>query len=252
MGAWDGRTAIVTGASRGIGRATALELAGQGCRLALLARDEEALEATAASCRERGAPEPLVVPVDVTDGRELEQAAGTALEYLGPELHLLANVAGSALKRAPLVEQSDADWQLSYDLHVMAPVRLQRSCFEALCEGRGAIVNVGSVAASQVTSHGGPYSAAKAALASLTRTTTVEWARFGIRVCTVEPGYVATPFNEETEEAGLGDLLLKKVPTRKRIDPEEVARLIVFLGAAENESINGAVVRIDGGMMAKL
>ena len=252
MGAWEGRTALITGASRGIGRATAFELAGLGCKLALLARDEQALEETAAGCVDRGAPPPMTVPVDVSAGRDLERAALLALDHLGPELHLLANIAGSALKRAPLVEQTDADWQLSYDLHVMAPVRLQRSCFEALRAAKGAIINVGSVASSRVTSHGGPYSATKAALASLTRTTTVEWARYGIRVCTVEPGYVATQFNEPTEDAGLADRFLAKVPSRARIDPAEVGRLIVYLGSPENESINGAVVRIDGGMMSKI
>jgi NAD(P)-dependent dehydrogenase (short-subunit alcohol dehydrogenase family) len=252
MGAWDGRTAIVTGASQGIGKATALELAGHGCSLALLSRDADALGRTAAECVERGAPVPAVIPVDVTEGSAVKEAAAAALDHLGPQLHLLANVAGSALKRAPLIEQSDADWQLSYDLHVMAPVRLQKACFEALRAGGGAIVNVGSIAASRVTSHGGPYSAAKAALASLTRTTAVEWARFGIRIVTVEPGYVATPFNEPTEEAGLADVFLKKMPSRKRIDPSEVARLIAYLGSEDNESINGTVVRIDGGMMAKL
>lgn len=252
MGAWEGRTAIVTGASSGIGRATAVELARRGAALGLMARDAAALSETAAACLGRGAPQPAVIAVDVTDAAALAEGAAQALDALGPQLHLLANVAGSALKRAPLVDQTDADWQLSFDLHVMAPVRLQRACFEALRAGRGAIVNVGSVASSQVTSHGGPYSAMKAALASLTRSTAVEWSRFGIRVCTIDPGYVATPFNDPTEEAGLAETFLKKMPTRARIEPAEVARLIAYLGSEQNKSINGTVVRIDGGMMAKL
>ena len=252
MGGWAGRTAIVTGASRGIGRATALELARNRAVLALVARDEQALEETADRCEAVGAPRPKVIAVDLTRSDAVTEAAAAALDHAGPELHLLANIAGSAMKRAPLVDQTDQDWQRSFDLHVMAPVRLQQACFEALRRGRGAIVNVGSVAAARVTSHGGPYSAMKAALASLTRTTAVEWSRFGIRTCTVEPGYVDTPFNEETESAGLTERFLKKSPTRARIDPAEVARLIVFLGGEINQSINGTVVRIDGGMMAKL
>jgi Tropinone reductase 1 len=252
METWEGRSAIVTGASRGIGRATALELAGLRSNLVLLARDREALAVTAAECLRSGAPEPMVLSVDLTDGRAIDAAVAVGLEHLGGRLDLLANVAGSALKRALLLDQDDADWQQSYDLHVMAPVRLQRACFQALRAARGAIVNVGSVSSARATSHGGPYAAAKAALASLTRTTAVEWARYGIRACTIEPGYVATPFNEPMEEAGVADRFLTKVPTRNRIDSAEVARLIVYLGSVENESITGTVVRIDGGMMAKL
>lgn len=247
-----GRTAIVTGASRGIGRATAVELAGLGSHLVLVARDTEALEATAAECIRSGAEEPLVLSVDLTDAHAIASAVEVALAHLGGRLDLLANVAGSALKRATLLDQTDHDWQKSYDLHVMAPVRLQLACFDALSAAEGSIVNVGSLVAARATSHGGPYAAAKAALASLTRTTAVEWARYGIRATTIEPGYVDTPFNEPMEIAGATEKFLARVPTRARIDASEVARLIVYLGSPDNRSMTGTVVRIDGGMTAKL
>lgn len=254
-GDWEGRTAIITGASRGIGAAVARTLAAAGAHVALMARDAEALDAVARDCRAQaapGTPEALVVPVDVADASSLEQAVAGVLTAFEYRLDLLANVAGSSLRHAKLQEMTDQDWQATLDLNLMAPVRLQRSCFDALLAAEGAIVNVGSVVADYAAVLGSTYAAAKAALQSLTRSTALEWARHGIRAVCVEPGYVATDFNARLVEAGLEDRLLARVPTRQAIQPQDVADLIVFAGSPASRHLTGATIKLDGGYSAGL
>ncbi len=260
MGTWSGRRALVTGASRGIGRAIAVALATDGAHVALVGRDWAALEETAARCRE-AAPEaarraggsavatvagPLVVVADVTD----PDAADVLREAAGDVLHLLVNVAGAPGSASLLTDLDDADWQAAFELHVLAPARILRACHEALASAGGAVVNIGSIAANAAVARSAAYSAAKAGLASLTRATAIEWARDGVRANLVEPGYVATEFNTPLIEGGFEPALLAKVPTRRAVAPESVAQAVLFAGG--NPDMTGAVLRVDGGQTAKL
>jgi 2-deoxy-D-gluconate 3-dehydrogenase len=247
VAAWSGRRALVTGASRGIGRAIAVALAAEGCRVALVGRDRAALEETAARC---GA-EPLVVVADVTDA-SADGALRAVLEAYGGELDLLANVAGAPGSALALNELGDADWDAAFALHVVGPARLQRLCHDALAKAGGAVVNIGSIAANGAIPRSAPYSAAKAALVALTRATAIEWAREGIRANVVEPGYVATEFNAPLIESGFEPQLLAKVPTRRAVTPEAVARAVLFAGSPDNRDLTGAVLRVDGGQTARL
>ena len=252
---WVGRTALVTGASRGIGRAVALELAAAGAQVALLARDGDRLDRVVADCGEvapPGAPAATAWPADVTDRATATSLVPTVLDGLGGRLDLLANVAGASLRHARLEDLDEADWQATLEVNLLAAVRLQRACFPALCAARGTVVNVGSVVAGSAAVMGAAYAAAKAALASLSRSTALEWARHGIRAVTVEPGYVATDFNERLVEAGLEDRLLARVPTRRAIDPAAVARLVVFAADPAQVDLTGATLTLDGGMTARL
>lgn len=252
---WQGRTALITGASRGIGAATARRLATSGAQVALLARDRDALLEVAANCRDvapADTPDPLVFAVDATDGAPLKAVAEEVVAAFGGGLDLLANVAGSALRLAKLEEGTDADWYGSLELNLLAPVRLQVACFAALRARQGTIINVGSTVADRGAVLGAPYAAAKAALQSLTRSTTIEWAKHGIRAVTIEPGYVATDFNAGLVEAGLEERLLQRIPTRRAIEPDEIADVIAFAGHAANRSLTGATIKVDGGHTAGL
>lgn len=252
---WQGRTALVTGASRGIGAAVARDLAGRGVHLGLLARDVEALSQVVDDCESvapDGTPVPVFETVDVTDALALEGAAHQILQSLGDRLDLLANVAGASLRHARVEEMTDDDWQAALELNLLAPVRLQRHCFPALREAGGTVVNIGSVVADRAAVLGSTYAAAKAALQSFTRSTALEWARHGIRSVCVEPGYVDTDFNARLKEAGLEDRLLERVPTRAAIEPEDVARVVLFAGAPTSLHLTGETIRIDGGYAARL
>lgn len=252
---WKGRTALVTGASRGIGAAVARGVAAEGGHVALLARDTDALTAVADTCRAVAPPRtppPAVAVADVTDPGQLEAASRSLLDDLGGRLDLLANVAGSSLRHARVEEMTDDDWQGALDLNLLAPVRLQRHCFAALREAGGTVVNIGSVVADRAAVLGSTYAAAKAALQSLTRSSALEWARYGIRSVCVEPGYVDTAFNARLKAAGLEERLLERVPTRRPLEPEDVARVVLFAGAPTTLHLTGETIRIDGGYAARL
>jgi NAD(P)-dependent dehydrogenase (short-subunit alcohol dehydrogenase family) len=238
-------TAIVTGASRGIGRALAAELAAAGWRLALMARDRSALEEVAAEAVASGAPAPHVEAFDITDADALAGAAERALAHLDGRVDLLANNAGAAARRKRLEDLTDDDWAYDLDLNLMAPIRLARHCFAALAEAKGLVVNVSSIVAGRASPTGGPYAAAKAGLESFTRTLALEWARHGVRAVTIAPGYVDTDFNAESVASGYAERFLKGVPTRTPIEPGEIARVIV--GLTDHPSITGTVVTVDGG-----
>jgi NAD(P)-dependent dehydrogenase (short-subunit alcohol dehydrogenase family) len=246
MSSWSGRRALVTGASRGIGRATAVALAAEGCRVALAGRDQTVLEEVARLC-----PDSLVVVADVTDPAH-DGAFTDALDAFGGELDLLATVAGAPGSALSLADLDDADWEAAFALHVLGPARLLRLCRGALARAGGAVVSIGSIAAHAAAPRSAPYSAAKAALAALTRATAIEWARDGIRANLVEPGYVATEFNAPLDEAGFEPQLLAKVPTRRAVTPEAVARAVLFAGSPDNLDMTGAVLRVDGGQTARL
>jgi NAD(P)-dependent dehydrogenase (short-subunit alcohol dehydrogenase family) len=251
---WRGRTAVVTGASRGIGRAVALELARRGATLALIARDGERLQELAETCASlavEDAGAPTWFACDVTEAAQVAGAVGEIAERFNGRLDLLANVAGAPLRAASLEEQQDEDWHRSLELHLVAPARLQRLLFPALAEAGGCVVNVGSIVAERAPLAGGPYAAAKAGLAALTRAAAVEWGRHGVRACLVEPGYVDTDFNRDLVASGADERLLRRVPLRRVIRPEEVARVVVFAGQPEGP-MTGASLRVDGGLAARL
>lgn len=252
---WTGRSALVTGASRGIGRALTVALAERGAALTLLGRDADALAATVAAVTAHApadAPAPQVHRVELTDAEALRAALPAIVAGLDGRLDLLANVAGASLSAAPLEELDDADWEASLALHLLAPVRLQRACFLALRAAGGVVVSVGSVAGSAAPQRGAPYAVAKAALTALSRSTAVEWGRAGVRSVVIEPGFVATGFNDELVASGQHERLLRRVPTRRPIDPAQVARLVLDLADPGLADLTGTVVRLDGGLTAKL
>ncbi len=255
MTGWDGRRALVTGASRGIGAAVARDLVARGAHVALLARDADALAAVARDAFARapaGTPDPLVRPVDLLDRPASRAVVDEVLEAFDGSLDLLANVAGASLRHARVEDMTDEDWEVTLDLNLLAPARLQRWCFPALVAAGGAIVNVGSVVADHAAVLGSTYAAAKAGLQSLTRSTALEWARHGVRAVIVEPGYVATDFNARLVDAGLEDRLLARVPTRTPIEPGDVADLVVHVGAPTTRHLTGATIKLDGGYSAAL
>jgi NAD(P)-dependent dehydrogenase (short-subunit alcohol dehydrogenase family) len=214
--------------------------------VALVGRDRAALDETAGAC-----PDAIVAVADVATAEGVASLEPVLAE-LGGSLDLLANVAGAPISSQPLERIPDEAWEASWALNLMAAVRLQRLCLPALERARGAIVNVGSVAAKGGIRNSAAYAAAKAALVAVTRAAAIEWAPKGIRVNIVEPAFVSTEFNAPLVEAGLADRMIAKMPTRTAITPESVAATILYLGSPANRDITGAVVPIDGGWTAKL
>lgn len=244
------RTALVTGASSGIGAATAHRLSREGHRVALLGRDRSALEHEAAAL----AGPSLVVPADVTDPEQLDAAFAATETHWGPvEVLVAAAGAGTA---ATVAETSDEDWQRMLDLNLTAPFRCLRRALPAMLEqGWGRVVVVASVAAKRGEARVAAYAASKHGVLGLVRSAAAEVARSGVTVNAVCPGYVDTPMTDvsvaavaartgrSTDEARAK--LAGRQPIGRLISPDEVADVVAML--VGNGGINGQGVNVDGG-----
>jgi 3-oxoacyl-[acyl-carrier protein] reductase len=237
------RVAIVTGATRGIGRAIADELAGGGATVVVNARDADAAEAVAA---ELGG---LAAPADVSTPPGCEAVVAAALDAFG-RVDILVNNAGASVA-APAEEMSLEDWQRIVDLNLTGPFLLCRQAGRAmLAAGRGSIVNVASVAAFTTPPRRVGYVAAKAGLVAMTKVLAAEWAP-AVRVNAVAPGYVETDL--------VADLLDRGVVDRSRIEarspygrlglPVEVGRAVAYLASDQSEYVTGVTLPVDGGWL---
>jgi tropinone reductase I len=241
--AWqlDGRNALVTGGTRGIGRAVAEELAGLGASVLLVARSQPELDRAAAELGVAG----IAADVTRTDGRARIVAAA---RERGP-LHVLVHNAGTNVY-GPLVGYDDEMIERLIALNLTAPLLLSRDLHPLLCAAGGAsVIHVGSIAGHLALPTGVAYAAAKAGLAQSARTLALEWARDGIRVNTVAPWYTRTPLVEsilgrpETLAA-----ILARTPLGRVAEPREVATVVAFLAMPASSYVTGQCLAVDGGM----
>jgi 3-oxoacyl-[acyl-carrier protein] reductase len=252
-----GRVCVVTGASRGIGRATAERLAAEGARVLLVGRDRDALHDAAAACEGRG----HVLVQDVTAPGAAAQVADAA-QGLGTPWALVNN-AGTSFARG-MDELTDADWHALYDLHVVAPMRLTRALAPSMARtGGGRVVNVCSSAGKRPSATNPAYSVTKAAQLSLSRLFADLHAGEGVLVNAVTPGPVASEL--WMADGGLADqtaaargisrdealaVQAGKVPLGRFAEPGEVADVIVFLCSTRASTVTGAAWSADGGAVA--
>lgn len=242
-----GKTALVTGASRGIGREIAVAMAEAGADVALLARSEEGLAGTARAVEEHGR-KAFVLPADVTQQEETAAAVSSAIEQLG-HLDIIVNNAGGSNFMVPFADLRLPGWSkitrlnldsAVYVLHAAAPHLLER--------GAGSVINVASVGGLGAAPLLAPYGAAKAGLISLTKSLALEWAGHGIRVNALCPGWTATDLNRNLWENNAdGGATVASVPMRRWGRPEEMAGPAVFLASDASSYMTGQVLVIDGG-----
>jgi 3-oxoacyl-[acyl-carrier protein] reductase len=256
------RACIVTGASRGIGRAVAVALAAEGAALLLVGRSADALEKSAEECRTAGAGGVEILAIDITEAGAGDRVAGACLESLG-RLDVLVNNAGTSNAR-PLEELTDEDWQSQWELSVMGPMRLMRAVAPVMAEtGWGRIVNVASSSGKRPGQRNVAYSVGKAAELSLSRAFADAYAKRGVRVNAVTPGPVSTEL--WMAPVGLADQVAQArgatreevlestaagVPVGRLGAPEEIAKVIVFLCSEAASNVTGAAWSVDGGLVA--
>lgn len=241
---FDGRTALVTGGAGGIGLAIARQLAEGGARVVLVDLERQALDVAAASLAEPR--HHLALAVDVTRPEGVEQAVATVLEATG-RIDILVNSAGVALLE-PAGEISEAAWERTLAVNLTAPLLLAQSVAPAMRRQRhGRIINLASQASVVALRRHAAYCASKAGLVGLTRVLALEWASDGITVNAISPTVVDTPLGRKAWAGQVGEAMRALIPTGRFAQPEEVARLAVFLAGTHAGMLTGENIVIDGG-----
>ena len=241
-----GKVALVTGASSGLGRHFALTLARAGAKVAVTARRQGPLQDLAAEIAAfDGRALPLAL--DVTDPAAIAATLAAAETELGP-LDIVVNNAGVA-STAPALEVTGADWDkvLSTDLSGVFHVA-QAAARRMVAERRGgSIINIASILGLGGASLLAAYSAAKAGVINLTRTLATEWARHGIRVNAIAPGYIETDMNRDTLNSPVGEIMRKKIPQRRLGQPADLDGPLLLLASPASAFMTGACLVVDGG-----
>ena len=246
-----GKVAVVTGASRGLGRAMAVALAEAGADVALAARSKPDLEETA-HLVERAGRRALVVPTDVTSYPAVEALMQSAVGALG-RLDVVVNNSGVARVK-PLVEWTPDEWRMLLDVNLGGVLNGCRAAAAHLIAQRaGKVINVSSMLGAIGLPGYTIYSATKGAIVAFTRTLGVEWARHNVQVNAIAPGWFETDMSAPAFEGGgerLADRLLRDVPARRRGRPEEIGPLAVYLASAASNFMTGQTIYLDGGHTA--
>jgi NAD(P)-dependent dehydrogenase (short-subunit alcohol dehydrogenase family) len=245
----DGATALVTGASRGIGRAVAVALADAGCDVVGLARGEADLQALGKEVAAAGrAFLPLVA--DLAEVERLAGVAAAAWEWRGG-IDVLVNVAGVIVRTEPPAVTPQA-WDRTFAVNVRGPFFLTQEVGARMLAGQGgSVVNVASLAGEVVTRAAVPYQASKAALVQLTRALAVRWAP-RVRVNAVGPGYIRTSLNAAwLDQPDNRAYVEDRTPLGRVGRPVDVAGAVVFLASPAAAYITGQHLRIDGGWSAQ-
>ncbi len=246
----DGKIAVVTGASRGIGRAVALGLARSGADLAVSARSREALEELAEEVRKAGR-RCLPIPADLSFPEEAERLAREVKEGLGTPDVVVHAVGGSRFM-APAAETRDPGFEKMVRLNLLSTFWCARAFAPGMLErGSGSFIAIASVAGLRASPALAPYGAAKAGVAQLVRTLAKEWGARGLRVNAVAPGWVRTELTRNLwESPELGSALVRDAALGRWAEPDEVVGPVVFLASEAARYVTGAILVVDGGLTA--
>jgi 3-oxoacyl-[acyl-carrier protein] reductase len=256
----NGRAAVITGASKGIGKAIARGLAEEGVRVALLARTETALQAAAEEIRAATGTTVVALPTDIRDAAAVARSVERARSELGP-LHILVNNAGGPIKRPERqIQWPDADWRDDVDTKTLGMLRVTQSMIPHMpTDGTGRIINISGIAGSSVLSSALTHGLNNAAMNHVTSYLAADLAAARITVNAVIPGLIATEWRESwAERAGQQHQLSKQQFLDKTCREwgiiagrwgtmREVADAVVFLASDRAAYINGAKLTVDGG-----
>jgi gluconate 5-dehydrogenase len=244
-----GRTALITGSSQGIGYAIASGLAGAGARIVLNGRSAEPLASAAETLRVDGA-EVLTALFDVTDVAAVRKAIDE-LEVGGVEIDVLVNNAGIQ-RRQPLEDFPEDTWREVMRANLDSVFYVGQAVARHMIKrGRGKIINIGSVQCELARPTIAPYTASKGAVKNLTKGMCADWAKHGLQINAIGPGYFATPLNRALHEDPEFDAWLRKrTPAGRWGKLEDLHGAAVFLASAASDYVNGQTLYVDGGILA--
>jgi 2-deoxy-D-gluconate 3-dehydrogenase len=239
-----GRVAVVTGGGTGLGRGAAQALADAGAAVVVMGRRGDVLQ-TAAT--EIGAEAQVC---DVADAASVDAAFTAVAERLG-RIDILVNAAG-VNRRADALDFSEADWDLVVDVNAKGTFLCSQAAGRRMrAQGYGKIVNIGSLASEFGIARVPAYCASKGAVRQLTMSLAVEWARFGIRVNCIEPGWFRTDLNDELfrNEQWLA-AIMPRIPLGRTGTPADLGGTVLFLASALSDYVTGVMIPVDGGVLA--
>lgn len=242
----EGRTALVTGASSGLGRHFARTLAAAGAAVAVAARRTDKLASLVDEIVTEGG-RAHAVALDVTDAASVHAAFDAIAAWRGvPDV--IVNNAGVAVAR-PLHEQTEADWDGVLDTNLKgAWLVAQEGSRRLVAQGQGgAVVNIASITGERVAGGVAPYCASKAALLQLTRAMALELASSHIRVNALAPGYVATELNRDFLASSAGQRLMSRIPQKRFGEPSDLDGALLLLASEAGRFMTGSVIAVDGG-----
>jgi gluconate 5-dehydrogenase len=246
-----GSTALVTGASRGLGRVMAEGFAEAGAAIVLNGMHADRLSIAAAEMRAAGhqVHEALF---DVTDETAIV-AAFARLDQQGIAIDILLNNAGIQFRR-PMIALDTADWRRVIETNLTSAFVVGREAARRMIpRGRGKIINIGSVMSNLARATVAPYTVAKGGIKMLTRAMTAEWAAHGIQANAIGPGYMVTDMNEAlVNDTAFNAWVVGRTPARRWGKPAELVGTAVFLASSASDYVNGQIIYVDGGMVAVL
>lgn len=243
-----GRTALVTGASSGIGRRFAEVLAGQGARTMIAARRTDRLETLAAEIGEAGG-NAHAVALDVTDRGSIETAFEEAEKVYGP-VEILVNNAGVA-GRTWSLELTPEEWRRVLDTNLDGVWFMAQTAARRMVEAGvgGSIINIASILGLGVSKTTAPYAISKAAVVQMTRALALELARHDIRVNAIAPGYILTDINRDFLESEAGRRMIARVPQRRVGEVGDLDGVLLLLASPASSFMTGSIVVVDGGQL---
>jgi len=243
-----GKTALVTGASKGIGASIAIAMAQAGADVVLVGRSQDSLSATRTAIENLGrATETLITDVE---SRDQIAAAFKSIEQLNVEI--VVNNAGS-ISRAPAIETSLEDWDRIIDTNLNSVFQISQLCAKSmLAKGQGRIINIASLLSFQGGINVPAYTASKHAVAGVTKALANEWGAKGVTVNAIAPGYISTDNTQALRnDVDRNTSILARIPIGRWGTPEDLAAVAVFLASPAAAYINGEIITVDGGWMGR-
>ena len=241
-----GKVALVTGASGGLGLHFARTLGGAGAQVALAARRIEQLEAHVATLAEDGGTA-IAVAMDVADPESVERGVADVAARLGPASIVINNAGITATQTA--LDLAADDWDKIVDTNLKGAWLVARTAAKSMIAAGqgGSIVNIASILGLRVAGRVAAYAASKAGLIQLTQALALEWARHGIRVNALAPGYVETDLNRDFFASDPGKALIARIPQRRLGQPQDLDGALLLLASEASAYMTGSTIVVDGG-----
>ena len=241
-----GKTAVVTGGSKGLGEQAAYALAEAGADVALVSRTRADLDSVAADIRRATGRRAVGFVADVTRDADIRAMVAAVMAEFG-QIDILINNAGIG-GTTPVRDLDEAEWDRFMALNLKGPVLCSKHVGAEMARRKqGNIINVSSLFSKIVARYMAAYGATKAALVSFTRTLALEWARDNIRVNALCPGYFDTPMNHDFWDTKGGKGIIGRIPMQRVGDPKEIKPAVVFLASDANTFMTGTTLFVDGG-----